>query len=169
LLSQAGIEFVVRIPPEVDESVWPHEKPEEYVQRVAEEKALAAAAGSGEIILGADTTVVIDGHMLGKPVDDADAARMLARLSGRRHEVVTGICLRFAGKLVRDWATTQVWFADLSQSDIQAYIASGEPHDKAGAYAIQGLASKFVERIDGSYSNVVGLPVALVWKYLREG
>ncbi|MFB3825226.1 MAG: nucleoside triphosphate pyrophosphatase [Bryobacteraceae bacterium] len=167
LLRRAGIPFVVRVPCEVDESPRPHEKPERYVRRLAEAKALAVAAGDGEIILGADTAVCIGGHILGKPEDNAGARRMLALLSGRRHEVITGICLRFPSRVVTDWATTHVWFTELSDADIDEYIASGEPEDKAGAYAIQGLASKYVERIDGDYSNVVGLPVALVWKHLR--
>jgi septum formation protein len=117
-------------------------------------------------VLGADTTVVIDGEMLGKPADAADARRMLERLSGRQHEVVTGICLKRGAEAVRDFAATKVWFALMSAREIEEYVASGEPMDKAGAYAIQGLASKFIERIDGCYFNVVGLPVALVRKSL---
>ncbi len=167
LLRRAGIPFVVRVPEEMDESPRPHEKPEHYVRRLAEAKARALQPADGEIVLGADTTVCIGGQILGKPEDDADARRMLAHLSGRRHEVITGICLRFPTRLVTDWASTQVWFTELSAADIDEYVASGEPRDKAGAYAIQGLASKFVERIDGGYSNVVGLPVSLVWRHLR--
>ncbi|HJT89047.1 MAG TPA: Maf family protein [Bryobacteraceae bacterium] len=166
ILRQAGIEFVVR-PAEVDETPLPGERPEHYVQRLAEVKALAVPASPEEIVLGADTTVVIDGHMLAKPEDDADARRMLEMLSGRRHEVLTGICLRRKGFLVRDWATTLVWFAELSAREIDEYIASGEPADKAGAYAIQGLASKYIQKVDGCYFNVVGLPIALVYRYLR--
>lgn len=168
LLQQAGIPFAVRPAPGVDESPYPHEEPEAYVQRLAEEKALAVDASPGEIVLGADTVVVVDGHLLGKPQDDADAARMLQALSGRRHEVMTGICLRSNGRTLRDWGVTQVWFTVLSPRDIQEYVATGEPRDKAGAYAIQGIASRFTDRIDGEYSNVVGLPVALVWKLLRK-
>jgi septum formation protein len=92
---------------------------------------------------------------------------MLGLLQGRQHDVITGICVRRPGSVVREWAATKVWFAAMSEDQIRAYVASGEPMDKAGAYAIQGLASKFVERIDGSYSNVVGLPVALVYKHIR--
>src|ERR1035437_6992700 len=147
ILRQAGIPFTVRAAA-VDETPLAGEKPEDYVVRLAELKALAVPAGPHETVLGADTTVVIDGEMLGKPADAADARRMLARLSGRQHEVVTGICLKRGVEVVRDCA------------------ASGEPMDKAGAYAIQGLASKFIERIDGCYFNVVGLPVALVWRNL---
>ena len=167
ILRQAGIPFVVRAVG-VDETPIPGERPEECVRRLAEWKALAAPAGPGEIVLGADTTVVIDGEMLGKPAGAADARRMLAALSGRRHEVLTGICLRSAGGLVRDWASTAVWFAPMSAREIDEYAASGEPMDKAGAYAIQGLASKFIEKIEGCYFNVVGLPVALVYRHLRN-
>ena len=111
--------------------------------------------------------MVIEGEMLGKPLDAADARRMLAALAGRRHQVLTGICLRHASHIVRDCASTAVWFAPMSAAEIDEYVASGEPMDKAGAYAIQGLASKFIERIDGCYFNVVGLPVALVYHHLR--
>ena len=121
-----------------------------------------------ETVLGADTTVVIDGEILAKPEDAADARRMLALLSGRRHEVLTGICLRRGADAVCDYATTGVVFAALSDAEIHEYVATGEPMDKAGAYAIQGLASKFVERIEGDYFNVMGLPVALVYRRLRE-
>ena len=168
LLRNAAIPFVVRPAPGVDETPRPGEKPEDYAQRVAEEKALAAPASPEEVVLGADTIVVIDGLILGKPDGDEDAARMLRLLSGRRHDVITAICLRFPTAVVRDWAATQVWFTELSARNIEDYTASGEPHDKAGAYAIQGIASRYIERIDGEYANVVGLPVALVWKHLRD-
>jgi septum formation protein len=119
-------------------------------------------------VLGADTTVVIDGEMLGKPAHTADARRMLARLSGRQHQVITGICLKRGVEVVRDCATTKVWFAPMSAREIEEYVSSGEPMDKAGAYAIQGLASKFIEKIDGCYFNVVGLPVALMFGHLQR-
>ena len=167
ILRQAGFIFTVRAA-EVDETPLPNEKPEEYVQRLAEAKALAAPRAPGETVLGADTTVVIDGEMLGKPADDDDARRMLRMLAGRRHEVLTGICLKRDTRLVHDWAATAVWFAPLSHREIDDYVASGEPMDKAGAYAIQGLASKFITRIEGCYFNVVGLPVALVYRRLAE-
>jgi septum formation protein len=105
--------------------------------------------------------------MLGKPSSQAEARHMLVRLSGRRHQVLTGICLRYGGQVVRDWAATQVWFSAMSRREIREYAASGEPTDKAGAYAIQGLASRYVERIEGCYFNVVGLPVALVYHHLQ--
>lgn len=166
LLGNAGIPFVVR-PADVDETPYDGEMPEEYTQRIAELKATAVAAAPGDIVLGADTTVVIDGQMLAKPADAADAGRMLRILSDRRHEVITGICLKRAKRIVRDWAVTKVWFAAVSEHEIRDYVASGEPMDKAGAYAIQGLASKFIQRVDGSYANVVGLPVAVVYRHLR--
>jgi septum formation protein len=167
ILRQAGIPFTRRVAA-VDETPLEGEKPEDYVVRLAELKALAVPAGPGETVLGADTTVVIDGEMLGKPADAADARRMLARLSGRQHEVITGICLKRGVEVVRDCATTKVWFALMSAREIEEYVSSGEPMDKAGAYAIQGLASKFIEKIDGCYFNVVGLPVALVFGHLQR-
>ena len=167
ILRQAGIPFTVRAAP-VDESPLEAERPGPYVRRLAQAKAVAVAAAPGEIVLAADTTVVAAGELLAKPVDTADARRMLAQLSGRRHEVLTGICLRRGDQILCDHATTAVWFAPLSEAEIADYVASGEPMDKAGAYAIQGLASKFVERIDGCYFNVMGLPVALVYRHLRE-
>src|ERR1019366_6603465 len=148
ILRQAGMEFTVRAA-DVDESVREAESPAGYVMRLAAAKAYAIDAAEDETVLGADTTVVIDGEILGKPADAADARRMLARLSGRRHEVVTGICLRRGAEATCDCVTTGVVFATLSDAEIDEYVASGEPMDKAGAYAIQGLASKFVERIEG--------------------
>jgi len=131
-------------------------------------KAMAAEVGPGETVLAADTTVTIDGMLLGKPVDRADARRMMAMLSGRRHEVLTGICLRRGDSAITASATTAVWFQTLSGAEIDEYVASGEPEGKAGAYAIQGLASKFVERIEGCYFNVMGLPVSLVYRQLAR-
>ena len=166
ILRQAGIPFVVRVA-SVDETPLPNERPEEYVVRLAEWKAMAVEAAPEEIVLGADTTVVLGGAMLGKPSDAGEARHMLVRLSGRRHQVLTGICLRRGGQAIRDWATTQVWFSAMSRREIREYAASGEPMDKAGAYAIQGLASRYVERIEGCYFNVVGLPMALVYHHLQ--
>jgi septum formation protein len=166
LLRNAGIPFVAQ-PADVDETPRQGEPANVYAQRIAEEKALAIPAGPGDTVLGADTVVTIDGLILGKPADPADAERMLRLLSGRLHEVVTGICLRTPLRTIRDCAVTKVWFVELSAAEIRAYASSGEPLDKAGAYAIQGLASKFIRRIDGSYSNVVGLPVCLIYRHLR--
>lgn len=167
ILRQAGIPFVVR-PADVDETPHRHESTRDYVARVAAEKAGAVAAGPGDIVLGADTTVVVEGEMLGKPRDAADAARMLEKLSGRRHHVITGVCLKLAARLIEDCAETAVWFASLSPGEIADYVASGEPGDKAGAYAIQGLAGKFIQRIEGCYFNVMGLPIALVYRHLQS-
>jgi septum formation protein len=167
LLGCAGIPFVVR-PSSVDEARIGDEDPGEHVRRLAREKAQSVACGPDEIVLGADTVVVIDGEVLGKPSDPEHAARMLRQLSGRAHEVVTGICLRTSNRLIVDMESTRVRFVRLSEEEIAAYAASGEPLDKAGAYAIQGLASRFVGRIEGCYFNVVGLPVALVWRHLKE-
>lgn len=166
ILRQAGIPFVIRAA-DVNEDFLPGENPEDYVRRLAEDKARAVHADADEIVLGADTTVVIDGQMLAKPVDAGDARRMLDALSGRCHEVLTGICLRRGPKRVTDFARTRVWFGPLTGEEIGRYVESGEPMDKAGGYAIQGLASKYIERIDGCYFNVVGLPVALVYRHLR--
>ena len=165
ILRAAGFEFTVRHAA-VDESPLAGERPRDYVERLAEMKARAVEASPEETVLGADTTVVIEGEMLGKPADDEDARRMLRLLAGRRHEVLTGICLRRASAVSRDCAVTAVWFAPMSEAEIESYILSGEPMDKAGGYAIQGLASKFIERIEGCYFNVVGLPVALVYRRL---
>jgi septum formation protein len=134
---------------------------------VALAKAEAVApAFPGAIVLGADTAVVIDREVLGKPVDDRDAARMLAALAGRAHDVITGIALVGGSRTVVAVESTTVWMRDLSDDAIRDYIASGEPRDKAGAYGIQGLASRFIPRIEGSYTNVVGLPVAAVSRLL---
>ena len=167
LLRQAGIPFKVK-PAHVDETPARNEDPELYAKRVAREKACAVDAGDTDIVLGADTVVVIGDEILGKPKDPDDAIRMLEKLSGRKHEVITGICLKRGSEEHSDWATTWVWMNELTRVEIAEYIATGEPMDKAGAYAIQGGASKFIERIDGSYSNVVGLPIELVYKYLRK-
>src|SRR5215468_2591959 len=167
ILRNAGIPFTVRAA-DVDETPLELERPGPYVRRLAEAKAGAITASPEEIVLAADTTVVAAGEILAKPVDRADAARMLRMLSGRRHEVLTGICLRKGDQSICDHATTAVWFAPLSPDDIDAYTASGEPMDKAGAYAIQGQASKFVERIEGCYFNVMGLPIAMVYRHLKE-
>jgi len=167
ILQQAGIPFTVRVAG-VDETPLADEAPAEYVRRLAAWKAEAVEATADEVVLGADTTVVVDGEMLAKPDDETDARRMLRLLSGRRHEVITGICLRRNGRSVCDHATTAVWFTAMSEDEIAEYAASGEPLDKAGAYAIQGLASKFIERVEGEYFNVVGLPVALVYRHLKR-
>jgi len=167
ILRNAGIPFTVRVA-SVDETPLPAERPGPYVRRLAEAKARAVDAAPEAIVLAADTTVVGAGEIMGKPADEQDARRMLQLLSGRRHEVLTGICLKRGDQLLCDHASTAVWFSPLSASEIDAYVASGEPLDKAGAYAIQGLASRYVERIEGCYFNVMGLPVSLVWRHLKS-
>lgn len=167
LLTAAGFEFSIRVA-DIDETPRPGETPRDYVLRLAEEKARAVEALDNETILAADTTVVLGDQIMGKPNDAADAACMLRALAGNRHEVITAICLKRGDRVTLDIASTAVWFAPLSDTEIADYVASGEPLDKAGAYGIQGLASRFIDRIEGSYSNVVGLPVALTWRHLRE-
>jgi septum formation protein len=168
LLTAAGIAFEVR-PADVDETPAPAERPQAYVLRLAREKALAGAAHTpGRLVLGADTTVVVDERILGKPADAADASRMLGELSGRSHEVLTGVALAGVGEPVAAVAVTTVWFAPMTKGDIAWYVETGEWRDKAGAYAIQGRISRFIVRVAGSYTNVVGLPVSLVCDLLMR-
>jgi septum formation protein len=166
LLREAGIDVEVR-PANVDEDVQRDEAPEIYVRRVAESKGLAISEGApGRYVLAADTAVVVDDEILGKPSSPDDAARMLQVLSGRTHLVISGVCLMKDGLRVveTEVAVTAVEFALLSPAEVAWYVASGESMDKAGGYGIQGLASRFVTRIAGSYSNVVGLPIAVVYR-----
>jgi nucleoside triphosphate pyrophosphatase len=168
LLRNAGIVFEVQ-PADVPEAPLPGEPAKALAERLAREKAMAIARHKPvDIILGADTVVVVDGEILGKPADASDGARMLRLLSGRKHEVVTGVCLVSAGKCSVASETTSVTMSDLSEQEITEYVATGEPMDKAGAYAIQGIAARWIPRIEGDYSNVVGLPVALVWRMLQQ-
>jgi septum formation protein len=172
LLRAAGFTFDTVVA-DVDEAVRAGESPALYVRRLAAEKSFAALKGcatsdDSRFILAADTTVVVDNEILGKPRDDHDAAAMLGRLSGRRHEVLTGVSIRRNAFEVGRVETTAVCFAALTPDEVAWYVGSGEGRDKAGGYAIQGLASRFVTRIDGSYSNVVGLPVAAVVELLSE-
>ena len=167
LLAAAGLTFQVR-PAAVDERPLDGEAPVDYALRLALDKARACPASHGDFVLAADTVVVVDGILLGKPADDEDAAGMLRRLSGRVHDVLTGVAVRHGEREAVAFESTTVTFGPLSDADVAWYVASGEPRDKAGAYAVQGLASRFVIRIDGSYSNVVGLPVALVCRMLAE-
>ncbi len=170
LLTAGGIPFEV-CPAHIDERIHEGEDADSYVGRVAAEKARVVHASSeGRPVLAADTVVVVDGRILGKPADADDAKRMLRMLSGRAHKVLTAVVLMShdAGKsdqvsLQSGTEVTTVEFATLQKAEIDWYVATGEPSDKAGAYAIQGLASRFVTRIEGSYSNVVGLPVPLVY------
>jgi len=167
LLTQAGLTFTVEAA-NLNEDLLPNEAAAAYVQRLAEEKAQAVwnahkASDTAEnplVVLGADTCVVVEGQILGKPTDSADARRMLELLSGRTHAVLTGIAAITAKKTVRDLDITQVTFNVITDSEIGRYIASGEPLDKAGGYAIQGYAARWIPRIEGCYFNVVGLPIA---------
>lgn len=165
LLRAAGYDFVVRVA-DVDEAVRTGESPDSYVRRVAIDKARAAGPRPDEFVLAADTTVVVDGVILGKPIDSVDAVRMLTLLAGRAHEVLTGVCLLRPADVDVRVAATRVEFLPMSAGEIAWYVASGEPMDKAGAYGIQGRAARFVSRVEGSYSNVVGLPVAVVHEML---
>jgi septum formation protein len=190
LLRAAGYEFEVVVA-DVDERAREGETPASYVRRLAAEKSAAVMAAlkgcatsepsetapvlvaqpfraADAIIIGADTTVVVDGEILGKPRDDGEAAEMLVRLAGRRHDLLTGVSIRHGAHEVGRVESTAVWFSMLTTEDIAWYVARGEGRDKAGAYAIQGLASRFIPRIDGSYANVVGLPVAAVAELLRS-
>jgi septum formation protein len=170
LLRSAGISFIVQ-PADVDETPLAGELPRACAERLAREKALAVwRTRPKDRVLGADTIVVVDETILGKPADAADAARMLRLLAGRVHCVITGVCVVEAvasGELRTASETTLVTMNGLSEEEIRDYIATGEPMDKAGAYAIQGRASRWIPRIEGDYSNVVGLPVALVHAMLR--
>jgi septum formation protein len=179
LLRNAGIPFTVQ-PADINETPLAGESPQECAVRLAREKALAVSQSRPrDYVLGADTIVVIDDAILGKPRDADDAARMLRMLSGRTHEVITGVCVvspvgsgqrSVASKtdLLAASESTLVTLCELSSDEIRDYVATGEPMDKAGAYAIQGMASRWIPRIEGDYSNVVGLPVALVYRMLRE-
>ena len=171
LLALAGIPFAVRVAG-VPEIRADNELAVDYVKRLAVDKARAIEPAPGEVVLAADTTVVIDTDqeeiVLEKPANSADARRMMELLSGRAHRVLTGICLRSGSLELVDVALTKVRFSPLTAQEIDDYIASGEPMDKAGGYAIQGRAAKFVESIDGCYFNVMGLPVSLVYRHLKR-
>lgn len=166
LLQSAGLAFEI-VRPDADEKLHAGETPVEYAVRTAREKAESIPAASDAIILGADTVVAAEGHILGKPVDAEDAKAMLRLLSGKMHEVITGVCLRSAEKTVCFHVATAVLFRELSEEEIVTYVATGDPLDKAGAYAIQNGAAGMVRRIDGSYSNVVGLPLCEVIEELE--
>jgi len=162
LLRAAGLPFVIRAAA-IDETRRTDEAADAYVRRLALAKAQAVAAAPHELVLGADTVVVAGMACLGKPSDAADAAAMLRQLAGRSHDVLTGVALVKAGEPVAvEVAATRVTFAAMTDADVAWYVATPEPYDKAGGYAVQGLASRFVSAIEGSYANVVGLPVELV-------
>jgi septum formation protein len=168
LLRALGLAFDVRAA-DVDEAIRGGESAFDAAERLAREKAAAVASGAPDaLVIAADTLVVLDGEALGKPKDRADARRMLARLAGRAHEVVTGVALSKGGRLASGREVTRVVFAPMSPAEVEAYAASGEPDDKAGAYAVQGIGGLFVERVEGSPSNVVGLPVRLLYTLAAE-
>jgi len=169
ILSAVGWPFEV-VTSGIDETQKPDEDPKAYVQRLALEKAEAVASKQLDgLILAADTTVVVDNHLLGQPEDDHDAQRMLKLLSGKWHEVLTGVALiRVGGASNLGIETTRVRFAELSESEIDWYVSTGEPRGKAGAYGIQGKAALFVEEVSGDYFNIVGLPIRLVYEMIRH-
>ena len=173
ILGQIGIDFDV-LPSDVDESVLGDEAPEHYVLRLAKEKASVCVERLAERglplrpVLAADTTVCIDGMILGKPESDADAAAMLRRMSDRWHVVHTAVAVADRDRVEVALSSTQVELAPLTDADIKAYIASGEPRDKAGSYGIQGLAGTFIRRIEGSYSGVMGLPIYETAQLLKQ-
>ncbi|MFC4259554.1 Maf family protein [Marinobacter lacisalsi] len=170
LLRQLGLSFDV-LPVDVDEAPHQGEAPADYVHRLAREKALAGYQRQGRadaLVLGSDTTVVLDDHILGKPADASDAGALLHRLSGRRHQVMTGIALASASGVEARVSVTEVRFRNLDQREIDAYCATGEPMDKAGGYGIQGRGGAFVTGIRGSYSAVVGLPLDITASLLAD-
>ena len=170
LLTTAGFVFEVR-PAHIDETPRPAERAEQYALRVARDKAAAVFAdgrASGELVLGADTVVVSSGEILGKPDDESDARRMLKRLSGVVHDVHTAVVAMTDTEQREAIVTTRVRVLPLSDDEISWYIATGETRGKAGAYAIQGYAARFIDHIEGSWSNVVGLPIATVYRMLQE-
>lgn len=169
ILRALGIPFVVD-PSRIAEEVAPGEAAEEAARRLAGEKAAEVAPRHpGAWVLAADTIVIVDGEILGKPLDDRDAARMLRLLSGRRHRVVTGVRLRPGGDEGRGLLEeSHVWIAPLDDEEIAWYVATAEPRDKAGAYAVQGLGARFIERVEGSFTNVMGLPARGVYRLMRD-
>jgi septum formation protein len=169
LLEQLGVRFVCD-PADIDESRRPGETPAAYVERMAKEKAacvFSRHSGTCRAVLGADTVVVLDDEVLGKPRDHFDGLTMLAMLSGRSHSVLTAVCLHRAEGVSCERVETSVEFMSLTRELCEAYLATDEPWDKAGAYGIQGLAGAFVRGIRGSYSNVVGLPLCETWQLLQ--
>lgn len=167
LLGLFQIPFVVRVS-DADETMDPAADPRQEVARVSRCKAEAVACEPEDVVIAADTIVVLDGAVLGKPRDAAHAVQMLTALSGREHQVMTGVTVRKAGRVLTHTEVTDIRFRPLSAAEIEAYVASGEPMDKAGAYGIRGGAALFAEKMQGDYYNVMGLPVCALWKMLRE-
>ncbi|MEM0953137.1 MAG: Maf family protein [Pseudomonadota bacterium] len=169
LLRQLGVQFDQH-PADIDERQLSDESPEDYVARLAWEKAQAVASEHPEdrVVLAADTCVVLDGQVLGKPEDHFDALAMLARLSGREHLVLTAVCVRRGAQVEEALSDSRVTFLTLSRDQCEAYLKTDEPWDKAGAYGIQGLAGAFVASMTGSYSGIMGLPLAATWELLQR-
>jgi septum formation protein len=171
LLTQIGMSFEV-MPTDIDETEHPGEDPVSYVRRLAIEKALAAVvgddAGENVVVIAADTTVDLDGMILAKPADDADALRMLGLLAGRTHRVHTGVAIRYQGRVAAEVNTSLVSMKASDDQWQRWYVATGEPHGKAGAYGIQGAAAVFVDSVQGSVTNVIGLPLSLLEQLLAE-
>ena len=167
LLAQIGMSFEV-MPTDIDETEHPGEDPVSYVRRLAIEKALAAVVGDDAVVIAADTTVDLDGMILAKPADDADALRMLGLLAGRTHQVHTGVAIRYQGRVAAEVNTSLVSMKASDDQWLRWYVATGEPHGKAGAYGIQGAAAVFVDSVHGSVTNVIGLPLSLLEQLLSE-
>ena len=168
LLGRMGIrDFVVSVP-QVEEVCPEGLTSEETVCHISRQKSGAVQAGPDDIVITADTMVFLDGKRLGKPRDEADALRMLSALQGRHHTVCTGVTVRQGGKMLTRAQSTQVWFREASTEELKNYIRSGEPMDKAGAYGVQGLGALLIERIDGDFFNVMGLPVLLLSRMLAQ-
>jgi septum formation protein len=168
LLQQIGLDFAV-VTADIDETPLAGERHASYTLRLADAKARAVLALHPDaLVIGADTTVVVDGQLLGKPIDAQDAARMLRLLSARGHEVTTGLAVLTRNQTLTATETTEVFFSDMTNDEIAAYVATGEPMDKAGAYAIQGRAAQWIPRIAGEYSNVVGLPLARLAALMKQ-
>jgi len=168
ILASVGWDFIKDVP-EIDETQLNGESPEDYVLRLAESKARAVAASRpGDIVLGADTTVVIDGQIVGKPEDMADARRMIEMLNGNNHEVLTGVAVVRDDSVTTGLQRTRVDFSRMSEAEINFLVEKGNPFDKAGAYAVQAQAALFIEGIEGDYWNVVGLPISLVYRMVMR-
>lgn len=170
LLHNLGLDFTT-VPASIDESILLHENPAEAAMRIAAAKAQAIGSSHPDaVIIAADTMVVCEGQILGKPVDDREAYGMLSTLSGNVHEVITGLCVLNSSGAIKDvdYENTRVFFHEIDSEEIKAYIASGEPQDKAGAYGIQGRAAIFVARLEGCYYNVVGLPLSRLYLMLKR-
>ena len=167
LLERLGVQFTVRVP-DVEERVPAGLSPAETVEAISREKAAAASAAPNEIVIAADTMVFLDGARLGKPADESDALRMLSALQGRRHTVCTGVTLRRGTRFLTESESSAVFFRPASQEELTRYIATGEPMDKAGAYGVQGLGALLVERLEGDFFNVMGLPLLRLSRMLEQ-